>query len=115
MPSTRRKKSTPARLVSEKRPQLLLSAAHCDLREAAGYMAALAIFAKAPAMNIITAMAINALASTLRRIASPHVTGRTDQAFVLALQRKIRLLVVIEGPRFPIHCTMAHAARGRSA
>lgn len=78
-------------------------------------MAAGAVLAKAAAMDVVAAVAGNALGTLLGGISRPAVAGRADQPLVLAGQGKLRRLVMIEVPRFPVERIVAVAALRRRA
>ena len=65
-------------------------------------MASGAILAEAAAMNVVAAVAIDALRTLSGRIAGPRMAGRTDQAAMPSGQRKRGGAIVIEGPGLPV-------------
>lgn len=75
---------------------------HDDLTEIVRYMTDCAIVAVLPAVGIIAAVTVDALAAGFGRIPGPAVAGRTDQSLVAAGKREFGLGIMIERPGLPI-------------
>ena len=89
---------------------MLTPAAHRDFAKTARHVAPLAVLAEFAVMDVVAAMAIDALVSDLCRIATPGVAGRANQPQVAPGQREFRRLVMIESPRFPADRIVASTA-----
>lgn len=94
------------------RPRLAPSGHH-DVLETARHVAAFAVFAKPAVVDVIAAVAGDALRAQLCRITGAHMAGRTDQTPVAACQRKACRAIMIELPGLPVRCRMTVAAGGR--
>lgn len=84
-----------------------------DFGETTGDMAALAIIPKFAAVAVVPAMAIDAFAADLRRVAGAPVAGGAYQPVMPSCQWKMRLPVMVERPHRPIDGVVAGATLRR--